>query len=104
AEAARASGALLMVGHILRFEPRWVAARRAVAAGDIGAITSIATRRVGNILDQTVLGGRTTIPLYYGVHDLDILRWFVGAEVETIYAARRTGVLHQAGYTVDDLY
>jgi predicted dehydrogenase len=104
AEAARASGAVFMVGHLLRFEPRWVAAKRAVAAGDIGAITSIATRRVGNILDQTVLGGRTTIPLYYGVHDLDILRWFVGAEVETIYAARRAGVLHKAGYNIDDLY
>jgi predicted dehydrogenase len=51
AEAAEASGSTLMVGHLLRFEPRWVAARKAVEAGDIGAVVSISTRRVGNVLD-----------------------------------------------------
>jgi myo-inositol 2-dehydrogenase/D-chiro-inositol 1-dehydrogenase len=94
----------VMVGHLLRFEPRWAAAKAAIAAGDLGEIVSVATRRVGNILDQTVLQGRTSIPLYYGVHDLDIVRWLVGAEVVALYAARRAGVLHAAGYPIDDLY
>jgi predicted dehydrogenase len=93
-----------MVGHLLRFEPRWVAARTAVEAGDIGEVVSIATRRVGNVLDQEILRGRTTIPLYYGVHDLDIVRWFAGGEATSIYASRRAGVLQQAGYDIKDLY
>jgi len=56
------------------------------------------------VLDQEVLGGRTTIPLYYGVHDLDIVRWVANAEATTIYASRRSGVLRRAGHGVHDLY
>jgi predicted dehydrogenase len=103
-DAAEASGSTVMVGHLLRFEPRWVAARKSVEAGEIGEVVSITTRRVGNVLDQEILRGRTTIPLYYGVHDLDVVRWFAGAEASTIYASRRTGVLQQAGYDIHDLY
>jgi UDP-N-acetylglucosamine 3-dehydrogenase len=104
AEAAETAGTTVMVGHLLRFEPRWVAAKQAIDAGEIGQVVSIATRRVGNVLDQQILRGRTTIPLYYGVHDLDIARWFAGGEATTLYAARRSGVLQQAGYEIDDLY
>jgi len=103
-QAARNKGTLVMVGHLLRFEPRWAAAKRVIDAGDIGDVVSISTRRVGNVLDQTVLRGRTTIPLYYGVHDLDIVRWFAGSEAKTVYAARRSGALEAHGYSIHDLY
>ena len=101
--AAQLSHRPVMVGHLLRFEPRWAVAKAAIAAGDLGEIVSISTRRIGNVLDQSILQGRTSIPLYYGVHDLDIARWLVGAEVSALYAARRSGVLHEAGYALDDL-
>lgn len=104
AEAAGAASSTVMVGHLLRFEPRWAAAKRAIEAGDIGSVVSISARRVGNVLDQEILGGRTTIPLYYGVHDLDVIRWFVGSEAVTMYASRRDGVLERAGYPIHDLY
>jgi predicted dehydrogenase len=94
----------IMVGHLLRFEPRWAAAQRLIASGAIGDVVSVATRRVGNVRDQEVLRGRTSIPLYYGVHDLDVVRWFVGRPARSIQAARRTGVLRAAGYDIDDLY
>lgn len=102
--AARSSTATLMVGHLLRFEPRWAAARRLIEEGRIGEVVSLATRRVGNIGDQAVLRGRTSIPLYYGVHDLDILRWFAGRAPLSMQAERRSGVLRAAGYDTDDLY
>ncbi len=104
AEAARAASSMVMVAHLLRFEPRWAAAKRAIDAGDIGSVVSIAARRVGNVLDQEILEGRTTLPLYYGVHDLDVIRWFAGSEAVTMYASRRYGVLEQAGYPIHDLY
>jgi predicted dehydrogenase len=103
AAAARA-GVPVLVGHLLRFEPRWLAARRRLETRAIGGVVSIATRRVGNLLDQEVLRGRTSIPLYYGVHDLDVMRWFAGAEAIRVYAERRSGALRAAGYDVDDLY
>ncbi len=104
ADAAGRAGVPVLVGHLLRFEPRWVAARRRLESGEIGEVVSIATRRVGNVRDQEVLRGRTTIPLYYGVHDLDVMHWFAGAEAIKLYAARRRGALVAAGYDIDDLY
>lgn len=102
--AATRANVPVLVGHLLRFEPRWTGAWRRIAAGEIGEVVSVATRRIGNVADQTVLRGRTTIPLYYGVHDLDVMRWFAGSEASTIYAQKRSGVLRAAGYAIDDLY
>ena len=104
AEAATRAAVPVLPGHLLRFEPRWAGAWRRIAAGEIGDVVSIATRRIGNVRDQEVLRGRTTIPLYYGVHDLDVMRWFAGAEATTIFARRRSGAVRAAGYDVDDLY
>ena len=102
--AAERAGVPVLVGHLLRFEPRWIAAHQRLQAGQIGEIVSITTRRIGNILDQEVLRGRTTIPLYYGVHDLDVMHWFAGAPALTVYAQCRSGAVRAAGYDVDDLY
>ena len=103
-DAASRAAVPVLPGHLLRFEPRWAGAWRRIAAGEIGDVVSIATRRIGNVRDQEVLRGRTTIPLYYGVHDLDVMRWFAGAEATTIFARRRSGAVRAAGYDVDDLY
>ena len=78
--------------------------QRLVSSGAIGSVVSIATRRVGNVRDQDVLRGRTSIPLYYGVHDLDIVRWLAGVPAVSIQASRRGGVLRAAGFDIDDLY
>ncbi len=104
ADAASRQRVPLLVAHLLRFEPRWVAARQRLDAGAIGDVVSVTTRRIGNILDQQVLRGRTTIPLYYGVHDLDVMRWYAGAEAATISATKRAGALAAAGYDIDDVY
>jgi len=104
ADAADRAAVPVLPGHLLRFEPRWAGAWRRIAAGEIGDVVSIAARRIGNVRDQEVLRGRTTIPLYYGVHDLDVMRWFAGAEATTIFARRRSGAVRAAGYNVDDLY
>ncbi len=104
ADAASRAAVPVLPGHLLRFEPRWAGAWRRIAAGEIGDVVSIATRRIGNVRDQEVLRGRTTIPLYYGVHDLDVMRWFAGAEATTIFARCRSGAVRAAGYDVADLY
>jgi predicted dehydrogenase len=104
ADAATRAAIPVLPGHLLRFEPRWAGAWRRIAAGEVGDVVSIATRRIGNVRDQEVLRGRTTIPLYYGVHDLDVMRWFAGAEATTIFARRRSGAVRAAGFDVDDLY
>ena len=93
----------VLVGHILRFEPRYSAIRRSVEAGEIGAVQAIRSERIGLVSDQEILQGRTSIALYYGVHEFDLARWYAG-EVERIFAVSSSGVLTARGYEVEDLY
>jgi predicted dehydrogenase len=102
-DAARRRGAPLLAGHILRFEPRYAAARRAIEDGELGEVQAVRHERIGLVSDQEVLRGRTTIPLYYGVHEFDLARWYAG-DVERVYAERSEGVLRARGYELTDLY
>lgn len=102
--AANERGILLTVGHCLRFEPRWAAAKALIDSGGIGEPQIIRTRRMAEIRTQGILRGRTTLPLFLGVHDFDIARWFIDSEVEIIYAQSKWGVLKKRGYDVADAY
>jgi predicted dehydrogenase len=96
-------GVPVLTGHILRFEARYAAARRAIEAGELGAVQAVRHERVGTVANQDILQGRTSIGLYYGVHEFDLARWY-GGDVVRIYAERSAGILHAQGYEVDDLY
>ncbi len=102
-DAGRAADVPVLVGHVLRFEPRYAALRRAIDAGEIGAVQAVRSERIGLVADQDVLGGRTSIALYYGVHEFDLARWYAG-EVSSIWAARSAGVVAAHGHDVEDLY
>jgi predicted dehydrogenase len=93
----------VLAGHILRFDPRYAAVRAAIEAGEIGAVQAVRSERIGLVSDQQVLGGRTSIALYYGVHEFDICRWYAG-DATAIWAVRSTGILNSHGYPVEDLY
>jgi predicted dehydrogenase len=102
-DAAASSGTPLLAAHILRFEPRWAAVHRAVEVGEIGEVQAIRSERIGLVSDQDILGGRTSIALYYGVHEFDVARWCAG-EVTQMWSARSSGVVAAHGHDVDDLY
>jgi len=93
----------VLAGHILRFEPRYAAMARAVEQGEIGAVQAVRSERVGLVGDQAILQGRTSVALYYGVHEFDLARWYAG-EVRRLYAERSQGVLQAHGYELEDLY
>jgi predicted dehydrogenase len=93
----------VLVGHILRFEPRYAAAARAVHGGEIGAVQAVRHARIGVVTDQEILQGRTSIALYYGVHEFDLARWYAG-EISSIYARSSSGTLQNRGFDVEDLY
>lgn len=102
-DAAASAGFPVLAAHILRFEPRYAAIRRAIEWGEIGQVQAIRSERIGLVADQTILGGRTSIALYYGVHEFDLARWYVG-EVAEVWAARSSGVVAAHGHDVEDLY
>ncbi|MCB1062021.1 MAG: Gfo/Idh/MocA family oxidoreductase [Verrucomicrobiae bacterium] len=84
--AAKAATGSFMVGHICRFNPRYAAAREAIAEGRIGRVISMYSRRnlpawVGaSVLDKIgpIIGDC--------VHDTDLMFWMSGSRAVTAYA------------------
>jgi UDP-N-acetylglucosamine 3-dehydrogenase len=85
-QAARASGKCFMVGHIVRFNPRYAAVKREIAAGKIGKIVSIYARRNVPVTIGTQVLPKIGPIMGDGVHDTDIMLWYTGARIETAYA------------------
>jgi UDP-N-acetylglucosamine 3-dehydrogenase len=96
------AGLTLLIGHVLRFDPRFVAAKQALDGGELGALQTLLARRVNTVAAQDRLKGRVSLPLFLGVHDYDLLRWYAGAEVREVVARSRWGLLRRAGYEVED--
>lgn len=84
--AANSARGFFMVGHICRFNPRYAAAKEEIAAGKIGRIVSMYSRRnlpawVGaSVLDKIgpIIGD--------GVHDTDLMFWMSGSRAVSAYA------------------
>lgn len=101
-DAAARAGVTLLVGHCLRFDPRYYQARAAIEAGELGEVQTIYTRRSNTVAAQDRLAGRCSLPLFLGVHDYDVMRWFLGSEVERVVAESKWGLLRAQGYPVED--
>lgn len=102
AAAAARAGVVLLVGHCLRFDPRYCQAKALVDAGEVGAIQTIYARRTNTVAAQDRLQGRCSLPLFLGVHDYDVVRWLAGSEVERVVAESKRGFLESLGYPVED--
>lgn len=84
-EAAKAKGVKLMVGHILRFDPRHYLAYKAVKEGRIGSIIHIFSRRNDMQMSPIRYAGKTNPAFFLAVHDLDFVRFLAG-DVERVYS------------------
>lgn len=80
---AEKAGRVLMVGHIERYNPALQEMKRRLEAGQLGRIYQAKARRLGpfpsRIRDVGVVTDLAT-------HDLDVMRYLVGTEVERVYA------------------
>ena len=82
-QAAKDAGKALMIGHIERFNPAVIKLKEMIDEGLLGKIVSISTIRVGSynprIRDVGVI-------LDIGVHDIDIISYLYGLEVNKVHA------------------
>jgi predicted dehydrogenase len=94
-EAAEAAGRILMVGHILRFETKYVLLQQDIAARRLGKIISMYARRnrLRSLLERY---GRTHPALENSIHDIDLMLWYTGERVRRVrgYERRATGGKH----------
>ncbi|MDQ1246664.1 MAG: UDP-N-acetylglucosamine 3-dehydrogenase [Actinomycetota bacterium] len=94
ADLFAAAGLVGAVGHIERYNPALMAARARIAAGDLGAIYQVVTRRQSpfplRIADVGVV-------LDLATHDIDLTRWVTGSSFVSVAAqtANRSGREHE---------
>jgi UDP-N-acetylglucosamine 3-dehydrogenase len=92
AEAAEKAGVMLTVGHVERFSPAILETRRRVTAGEIGRVLQVVARRLGPFAARTRDVGVIHDLAY---HDIDVMRFILGVEVERVFAEAQTGVRTQ---------
>ncbi len=87
--AVEQAGVMFQVGFMRRFDDACAEAKRRIDAGEIGQPVNI--RSIGRDPHRTSLefanpavsGG---LILDMGIHDFDLLRWYMGDEVERVYS------------------
>lgn len=95
--ACERSGVTLMVGHVVRFDPRYQAAKQAIDAGEVGDVIHVYGRRNNILASGQRIGGRASVAFFLGSHDLDLMRWFIGAEAVRVYAESSRKALTDVG-------
>lgn len=80
-DACQSAGVTLMVGHVLRFDPHYGEAYRAVRNGKLGEIVHLTARRNTSTGDAERLAGRVSIVFYLGSHSVDAIQWIVGSPI-----------------------
>jgi UDP-N-acetylglucosamine 3-dehydrogenase len=93
-QLARVRGVMLAIGHIERFNPALVALKQRITAGELGQIFQLHARRLGPFPPRIRDVG---VVLDLATHDIDVMRYLVGAEVTRVYAEtqRRVHSLHE---------
>jgi UDP-N-acetylglucosamine 3-dehydrogenase len=85
-DAAKAAEGILMVGHICRFNPRYVSAKREIEAGKLGRIVALSSRRNIPAAWTPEILNKIGPLVGDGVHDTDLMLWLTGDTIVSVYA------------------
>lgn len=88
-KAVDARGGRMMVGHILRHDPRYVQVYHAAAPERLGEPIHVRAKRNGIRSTARRLGASSSILFYMGVHDVDAMQWIARSPVTRVYAQKR---------------
>ena len=96
-QAASSAGVKLMVGQILRFDPRYHETYRAIEQGQIGDLVHMYTRRSNGVSSARGRADKTSVLFFLGIHDIYFVNWCARSEVEVAYGLSNTKVLEEFG-------
>ncbi len=102
AAAAEGSGARLLVGHILRFDPRYIQAAETVRSGEIGEPIHASSGRLTLRDIGQRMNGTSSVCFYMGIHDVDILQWVSGKNVTAVFARSTSRLMPSLGVESED--
>lgn len=100
--AARDGDATLMVGQLLRFDPRYAGAAAAVAAGEIGQPLHITAGRLGARDIGLRMAGSSSVLFYLGAHDVDAMQWVSGKRIIKVYSRAVSKLMPAHGVNSED--
>ncbi len=89
---AHLRNAKIAVGHIERFNPAVVEVKRRLSAGELGKVFHLHARRLGPFPPRIRDVGVT---LDLATHDLDVMRYLTGSEIERVYAETQQRIHHK---------
>lgn len=101
-QAAQGSNVPVQVGHILRFNPGVVAAYERIRRGELGEISYVHSRRASPVAGARHYAAHSEVVVHSGIHDIDLVRWLVGAEYRSVFARGRRLVLAAEGLPAHD--
>ncbi len=97
-ELAKENGVRMMVGQVLKFDPKYQTVAEKVANGDFGEITNMYLKRSSTNGVPQRLNGAVSMYHYMGVHDFETMLTFAGkAKVVKVYAQGVSKVNAQYG-------
>jgi len=82
----------LVIGHMYRFDPRWMSLHEAVEDGRLGRLVHLAILGFTPDYEGRALADHTSLANENSIHSLDLLQWLAGP-IDRVHAeASRTGV------------
>lgn len=102
AEAERAGGGRLLVGHVLRYDPRYAHAAETVASGAIGDVLHLSSGRLAGQGLGERMNGASSVLFYLGVHDADLIQWLSGQSVTRVYSRAVAKLMPERGVESED--
>lgn len=76
----------IMVGQLMRFDPRVATLRAALAGDGIGDLWTGKIWRCSNTSTAARIASRTSVAWFLGIHDVDLVRHVTGREVASVRA------------------
>lgn len=98
-DACEKNGVRLMVGHVLKLDPRYVQLHDSVKAGELGEISQIFVKRQNPKSVAARFRGRVSFFYYLGVHDIEWMLSYANGNKPVRVYAQRNNVINGA---VDD--
>jgi predicted dehydrogenase len=95
--AAQEHGVRVLVGHTLRWEPRYALAQEAIARGDLGAVSYVFARRSNVQAVARRVAPTTNVARFLAIHDIDWVQWALGEQAGSVTARTASRVLTDLG-------
>lgn len=95
--AASKSSAHLVVGHVLRHDPRFQIAAATAKNGSLGEAVHFRSSRIVPRSVGIANAGQSPIYMYQGIHDIDLVQWIAGSPIKEVCALSASKILPALG-------